>query len=414
MGTLGKSGGWWLVGAVALAACTTAREVPDTDQTGMHPAGWANPDSADFHAKWFQAQRTVGEGEARAIADCQQCHGADFSGGPVGVGCSGNGCHTAKGGPEFCGTCHGSADGPMPVTAPYAGAHQMHKAFCADCHNVPEKVASPGHIDGKIDVIFSGLAAANGVAPAWDATTKTCTDVYCHASSTAKWETPTADAPCNFCHKTPPDSHARWAYVATADSCASCHPSPAKPVVAAEHIDTNLQIRGDIACNACHGSAPDGAPAPALDGSTDVTSPGVGAHRRHLDPLLPGRIGKVVACDRCHKVPASWSDPGHILDASGKLDADAPAEVKLPFGGAFNADPVNPTCVVACHFDKEISWTADQPGVAPACDSCHGFPPVTLKSGTAHTQAAPTLSACLACHPFSPATHVDGITQLTP
>jgi predicted CxxxxCH...CXXCH cytochrome family protein len=419
MTTLGRARGALIaaISLAALASCEKAREVPEPDGgTGVHPDGWADPESLEFHAKWFQAHRDDSTGEAGHIAECQKCHGADYTGGAVGVGCTSAGCHTSKGGPNFCGTCHGSDKGPMPTTGPTAGAHEMHKAFCNDCHKVPDKVASPGHIDGKIDVLFSGLAVANGSTATWDATAKTCTNVYCHAASTPKWEKPTAEAPCDFCHKTPPDSHARWAFVATPKSCANCHPSPSKPIVAAEHIDTKLEIRDDLTCWSCHGSPPNGAPAPALDGSTDTTSAGVGAHQRHLDPALPGRIGKVVACNLCHQVPSAWWSPGHILDAAGKLDDAAPAEVSLPYGGTFDAatNPKNPTCVVACHFDQPKTWTADKPGTVPACTSCHGFPPLLLRDGTPHTQSPSDLGACLKCHPFSPATHVDGTIDLLP
>jgi predicted CxxxxCH...CXXCH cytochrome family protein len=398
----------------ALASCTDPRELPVTE-TGMHPVGWAQPKSADFHAKWFQAHRDDATGEAGHIAECQKCHGADFGGGGVGVACTTSGCHTKKGGPEFCGTCHGSDKGPMPTSGDHLGAHAIHQAFCADCHDVPQKVDWPNHINGKIDVRFAGLALANGSQPTYDPASKTCANVYCHAATTPRWQTPTAPAPCDFCHQTPPDSHARWAYVATPKSCATCHPAPTKPEVSGKHLDTKIEIRDDLTCWTCHGSAPSGAPAPALDGSTDTTSAGVGAHQRHLDAKLPGRIGHVVACDRCHNVPTNWWDPGHILDAQGKLDDAAPADVSLPYNGTFDTtDPKNPTCVVACHFDQVKVWTADKPGTVPACTSCHGFPPLTLRDGTPHTQAPANLGACQACHPFSPATHVDGTIDLLP
>lgn len=402
----------------AIASCTRERDLPEGE--GVHPAGWDDKTSDAFHARWLQDRRAQHGDELAKIAECRQCHGDDYAGGPVGVSCTENaGCHTKKGGPEFCGTCHGSDLGPMPTTGASAGAHQLHQPFCALCHNVPDKLDSPGHVDGKIDVIFSGIAIANESKAAYDATKRTCSDVYCHNRATIAWKAPAGQAPCNLCHDTPPsESHAAWMRVAnTTQACATCHPAPEKPEIAGAHIDGHLDVNTEIACGTCHGTeASQGAPAPALDGSTATTSPGVGAHRRHLDPALPDRIGKVVPCKLCHTVPANWASPGHVLDDNGQLDAASPAEVHLPFGGTFDAatDPKNPTCVVACHFEKKRIWTADDPGTVPACDSCHGFPPLYLRDGTPHTQAPPELSACLKCHPYSPATHVDGTVDLLP
>jgi hypothetical protein len=171
------------------------------------------------------------------------------------------------------------------------------------------------------------------------------------------------------------------------------------------HVNGTVDLAATIACDTCHGHGPLGAPAPALDGSTDPTSRGVGAHQRHLDPSLPDRMGHVVDCATCHPVPASVTTPGHL--------DQAPTAVSLPQGGAY--DPATGSCVVSCHWNKTPGpvWT-DESGDARACDACHGFPPVLMRNGTLHTAAQPVLSACLACHPVSPETHVDGIVELNP
>jgi predicted CxxxxCH...CXXCH cytochrome family protein len=376
---------------VALSGCTQPRDLPEV--FGQHPAGWIDTKSPDFHGIWLRTN-------ADDLATCAACHGADYRGGAVGASCTTNGCHTNKGGPGFCGTCHGGVNGPLPST----GAHAMHALFCNDCHDVPATLQSPGHINGSVEVHFSGIALTGGAKPTWNAADKTCSGVYCHIKQTPTWQKPTDEVPCETCHDAPPDTHVRWSRVTAPApmACAACHPVP--PM--ASHLDAKLQLTPNLACDTCHGHGPRGAPAPALDGSIAPTSRGVGAHARHLDETLADRMGRVVACEACHAVPASVTAPGH-------LDTSAPADVVLSQSGTYDA--TTQSCVVGCHWSKSPGpvWTDDS-GAARACDACHGFPPVLLRNGTPHTVVAPTLSACLDCHLYTPATHVDGTVNLTP
>jgi predicted CxxxxCH...CXXCH cytochrome family protein len=372
-----------------LAGCTVARDVPPA--AGEHPAGWGVPGSTEFHGQWLAAN-------GDQLAPCRACHGADYEGGAVGVSCTTQGCHTQPKGPEFCGTCHGGAAGPLPST----GAHAIHAAYCGDCHVVPATVDAPGHITGAARVTFSGIALEGGAMPVWNASLQRCSDVYCHGSQSPTWQTPPAVVACDTCHGAPPASHALWSRVATATSCATCHPVPP----GATHVDGIVELDASVACDTCHGKGPQGAPPPGLDGSSDPTSPGAGAHQAHLDQAFPGRIGKVVACASCHAVPASVTAPGH-------LDHSGPATVILPQGGTY--EPTGQSCNVWCHWNKSPGpvWT-DAGGGALACDACHGFPPVLMRNGEPHTASQPALSACLACHVFTPETHVDGLVELAP
>jgi predicted CxxxxCH...CXXCH cytochrome family protein len=370
--------------AAVLGACVEPRERPP--EGAQHPDGWIEPKSANFHGKDLAAR-------GFPIWECRACHGADYQGGPVGVGCTSANCHTKPGAVEFCGTCHGGEAGPRPST----GAHDKHAAYCQDCHTVPEVVASQGHLNGTADVKFSLHAWLGGAQPSYDPATKTCAGVYCHVDSTPKWETPSGETPCDSCHGAPPSSHTRWAYVATVDQCKNCHSIPPGP----SHIDGSKQLNA-LGCDACHGKGPLGAPAPGLS----PTSPGLGAHQRHLDPSLPDRIGRTLACERCHNVPSSVMAEGH-------LDTSAPAD--LAFVGDESYAPASMTCVVACHWSKSPGpkWTDDS-GAERACGACHGFPPVTLRDGTPHTVCDATLEACVGCHKFDPKHHVDGTVDFKP
>jgi predicted CxxxxCH...CXXCH cytochrome family protein len=370
----------------ALAACSIPR---DREPAGQHPAGWADRKSSQFHGQWLRAS-------GYPLADCRTCHGDDYEGGAVSSSCNGASCH-AKG-VEFCGTCHGGADGPRPST----GAHAAHDVPCVACHEDVPSARVPDHLNGVVDLPFAGLARANGAEPRWEPSTGRCADAYCHGAESPPWRDPPAVFGCDGCHGAPPASHARWARVAGPPaSCASCHPAPPD----ARHLDGAADRSAEIACDACHGKGPLGAPPVALDGSTSPSARGVGAHARHLDPTLADRIGRVVPCSGCHDVPAAIDAPGH-------LDEAAPADVRL-WGGAYDA--AAGTCVVGCHWDRSPgpAWTDDS-GAARACDGCHGFPPAETRTGAAHPSTPPDLAVCQGCHAFDPATHVDGHVDLVP
>jgi predicted CxxxxCH...CXXCH cytochrome family protein len=353
--------------------------------TGIHGAGFADPDSAAFHAGYL---RDRGD----PLSECQSCHGNDYAGGAVGVSCRSSGCHEEAEGPEACTTCHGDKGSPLPTT----GAHQAHAGRCADCHLVPGKVADAPHLSGVVDVVFSGLAVAGGATPAFEPASRTCTGVYCHAGQSPRWDDATLG--CDGCHGEPPTTHVRFARVAGKDACTTCHPA----VTDGSHVDGNVPLN-QPSCSTCHGDATSPAPPLGLDGATLASAPSVGAHRRHLDPNLPGRMGKPVRCDRCHQVPGAITQLGH-------LDANAPADVSLAPNE--NYDPASQSCVSNCHFGKSPGpvWTDDS-GDERACDSCHGFPPVTTRAGTPHPQVQPILSECRGCHPFTVDSHVDGTVE---
>ena len=358
---------------------------------GEHPEGWTDPSSTNFHAKWL-AQN------AFPLPRCQQCHGEDYAGGAVGVSCTQSGCHVQA--PTACTTCHGAGGTPRPRE----GAHWAHQAFCSTCHVVPvqttESVQQHASGDASTLVEFSGLAVPDGgadAAPAWDPGMQRCTNTYCHGAASPTW-TSGAQIPCSGCHGAPPANHARWQRVASSPAaCASCHPDPS----GSTHLNGVVDITV-TSCTACHGS--DGHPNPplALDGATDPSDRGVGAHVRHLDGTLPDRISQPLLCNDCHVEPTQVVQPGHFDQAQ--------TVVRFPFGGAY--DPSGPTCSVWCHFDRSPGpvWTDDS-GRYRKCDACHGFPPTVTRENNPHPSVPGELSACQRCHPFGPTTHVNGVVD---
>jgi predicted CxxxxCH...CXXCH cytochrome family protein len=386
-----------LVPALLITACSEDRTPAPAG--GVHPAGWTDPASPSFHAKYLASN-------GFPLPTCQQCHGDDFRGGSVGISCSQAGCHVQS--PISCTTCHGSRGTPRPQT----GAHWAHQAYCGGtCHQLPvETVAGVQHHasgDAGTILAFGGIAILDGgAAPSWDAGAQQCANVYCHGAAWGKGLSPKwnggAQIRCDGCHDAPPADHARWSRVASSTAaCASCHPDPS----GSTHVDGVVEVTV-TSCTACHGS--DGHPNPptSLDGSTLPSDHGVGAHVRHLDGTLPDRISEPLLCNDCHLEPTQVVQNGHPVQAQ--------TPVRFPFGGQYDA--ATQSCNVWCHFNRDPGpavWTNDT-GSARQCDGCHLFPPVTTRAGDPHPSVPGELSACLRCHPFSPQTHVNGVVDFLP
>lgn len=374
-----------------VSGCSNDRN--PTDSGGVHPLGWTQKASPEFHATWLKTNKFP-------LDRCQKCHGDDYAGGVVGVSCSKANCHSdADSGvaiaPTACTTCHGSNGTPRPNT----GAHYKHVPFCDTCHTVPTPAQIQQHANGdEASLVHFGSFAAND-AGAFDLASKTCTNTYCHGTSSPPWTNPTP-LDCNGCHKAPPDDHSRWSRLITSNaSCANCHPDPSKDPEHATHVNGRVDVTVTD-CTTCHGSSGHPNPPVDLSGGTNPTSRGVGAHERHLDPSLADRVTNALPCNDCHVVPSNVMDPGHVDTQQTK--------VRFPFGGSY--DSAKSTCSVWCHFDRTPTWT-DNSGGARACDACHGFPPVKTRANTPHPSVVGDLAVCQLCHVFSKATHVNGVVD---
>ncbi len=143
-----------------------------------HPDGWVVKDNANFHGKFIR-------GQGWSMSTCQSCHGNDYMGGRALKSCTT--CHNQPGGPEFCGTCHGSLTNPAPpedlmgrtsISEISVGAHQTHLTkgvACGVCHIEHFNIADPGHIDN------TPYAEVNSHLQ-WDRTKQTCAGVICHSN----------------------------------------------------------------------------------------------------------------------------------------------------------------------------------------------------------------------------------------
>ncbi len=200
-------------------------------------------------------------------------------------------CHTQADGPLTCTTCHGQFGMEVTVkdtfyvappedleddtaeTSPGVGAHQHHltgsefaKPFpCESCHQVPENVFEPTHIDQlPAEITFGGLATDSGkVSPIWNRETFTCENVYCHGNFTFFKDSSsntfaytdsviTGNNPsviwnladgtqlqCGSCHDLPPKGHIALS------SCGSCH-SGYDPDLDQVNLDKHINGKIDV------------------------------------------------------------------------------------------------------------------------------------------------------------------------
>lgn len=96
---------------------------------------------------------------------------------------------------------------------------------CGDCHVLPETAAAAGHIDPPPAEVFpfgfSGLGAARGADPRWEA--PRCAGTYCHGNdSEIEWAAGPPQVFCGSCHGVPPSGPSHAPSQTLAD-CATCH-----------------------------------------------------------------------------------------------------------------------------------------------------------------------------------------------
>jgi len=151
------------------------------------------------------------------VGPCNLCHteanadGTALSGGPLHL----NGVVDFGDGSGGCGGCHGAGgDDAWPRTHAHDGHREPTvalQASCESCHPVPMELDDPGHMDGVVQIVLTGLAAARGVEPVYDDAANTCV-VACHgeglegaAVPLPVWTAPEEVAGrCNACHGLPP------------------------------------------------------------------------------------------------------------------------------------------------------------------------------------------------------------------
>lgn len=231
-------------------------DLPQEPELTVHKEGILDQNSPDFHGN-------VIRNAMWDMRSCKQCHASDYSGGTAGASCLT--CHDQLAGPENCSTCHGSSTSPAPprdlngntlTSAVGVGAHQVHLGessiiktiSCTQCHVVPENVYQSGHVDSgsPAEITFGFIPLTNlGINSAYDNSTATCSNTYCHGNWEFSWATSRyqsvawldstkmtgnnqpviwnevdgTQAECGTCHGLPPEGHISYPI----NLCGSCH-----------------------------------------------------------------------------------------------------------------------------------------------------------------------------------------------
>lgn len=238
-----------------------------------HRSGWKQVGNVSFHGNFLKNDNWD-------LISCGKCHGANYDGGSItDISCMTSGCHVDsaqnKKSPESCNTCHGSFSAPYDLVSSWAppksidgftdsthrtvGAHSIHlfsgkigkPLKCAECHNVPNKLYTNGHVDSgpPAEVIMldtlARLVTASGTNipnPTYDNVNSKCSNTYCHgdwklrratssnpfgysdsvmvgAKYSPYWVGGATEAQCGSCHGLPPLGH----IASNLNACANCH-----------------------------------------------------------------------------------------------------------------------------------------------------------------------------------------------
>ncbi len=160
-----------------------------------------DPGGESFHAEGYALAPAHGQEAKLQTLKCVTCHGTDLMG--VGDIPSCDGCHV-EGWRTDCTFCHGEEeDGtgspPYHISGEDDGldasfiphrAHTtdtaLHTAFdCTTCHAKPVDVLSPGHLfiaDSTPGVAEMSFVGGLSKAAVWNASTGSCSNLYCHGN----------------------------------------------------------------------------------------------------------------------------------------------------------------------------------------------------------------------------------------
>jgi hypothetical protein len=209
--------------------------------------------------------------------------------------------------------------------------------------------------------------------------------------------------PDGFANPNSPNFHAEYLTEINWDlmACQACHGTSydGKGVSDKNCLSCHTSAGGPEACNTCHGSQNNPAPPKDLEGDTETTDQGVGAHQAHVAGTTWSTF-RQGDCGKCHIKPASYDAPGHIDDTP---HAEVPFSALATMNGELNTtyDRLDAKCDnVYCHggfefkkSDSQYKWAyADSlnpvikgrnrtmywkfVGTGQAlCGSCHGLPP---------------------------------------
>jgi predicted CxxxxCH...CXXCH cytochrome family protein len=364
---------------------------------------------------------------------------------------------------QSCTTCHGTATrtggtgatGANPVassppadtlggsatTARGVGAHVAHltgtrfsatPVACAECHTVP---TTNTHANGTRDLAWGTLTRTGGLSPAFNTTTFTCNNTWCHGGTPSllggtvtapQWtRVDGTQAACGTCHGVPPASTSHNGLTASSP-CGNCHTGyTGTSVNAAQHIDGVVQYVAQT-CTSCHGTAgrvanagisgivdPNLASSPPVDVAGTTNGVRVGDHLGHANPTTASQIFRPLTCTDCHP-----DHSGNTAHSNAVQDVTMATIGGIPPGVVKSAGTTPATCTTYCHGAKwptgdahkgaRASWAWN--GAAAGCGDCHASPPVNASHG-----GVTAVTNCGNCHAGYTATtvnvalHINGV-----
>jgi len=375
---------------------------------------------------------------------------------------------------DMCTRCHGGTDnltgapphdlrGNTDPSVPSVGRHSAHMAAgmaCVSCHPARPELSTPGHMDGKVDVVFGGIAVAGGAAPVFDAQSVTCSNVYCHGATLDAggarpqlvWTGTLGTPRCAQCHGAPPPApHPQ------VTQCASCHPATVNAdgslVPGGKHLNGQIDVvsvhpagyadraspafhgpdairglerqPGSLDCTSCHGATFDGAVGPSCNechaaagwvsppwtanctfchGAKNVSFSYATDLRQAAPPsgVAGETSGPQVGAHQVHLAPtrskAVACTTCHTVpsQSSALAHIDGTAAVTFSAPASGAYDPQTQTCAVSCH-GANPSPTWTTTGPL-ACDTCHGAPPATGRHPAVFASHAFMGTNCVYCH----------------
>jgi hypothetical protein len=413
-----------------LASCSELKNTlpPVAPSAKAHPAGWGTAgDTATFHGNALQ---NLGYN----LASCKECHGSALTGSISGTSCAK--CHGASY-PHIAAWTNQTQAG---FHGTYLKAKNYNAVECQACHGSDFRGA--GNADKSCYTCHASyphestwLNASSSTSHGQYVKTKSWNLTECASCHGSTYTGGTSGESCFACHSTYPHvANMETAHPTTLRnanyplaSCQVCHGTTyaggsivnVSCMTSGCHRDSQGSAKSPESCNVCHGSftalASDKsswAPPFALNNDSLTTSAGVGAHQKHL---TTAGVGKLVKCEECHAVPATWNAAGHLnplpfraevvfQDTLAKLTTSGGAIVPNPSYNGTTFSCANTYCHGNWRLRKATStvqfayadtvivggnaspvWTA-----SAACGTCHGLPP------TGHVSA--TLTACVNCH----------------
>ncbi len=190
---------------------------------------------------------------------------------------------------------------------------------CSECHALSSTT---------VDFSQATLAKVTGLAPSFDATTKTCSNVYCHGNGLAGstptpvvWNPPSRVS-CPSCHAIPPTATPTGTHP-NDTTCASCHQGYTATTIN-KTLHVNGTIEGSSACGTCH-----------------ALPPSTGAHGEH----------RKNGCEACHPSSLTVLAPSHD---NGVVDMTSAAGYSCGLVGCQPPGKYG-TCTNSCHKNGQ-SW----------------------------------------------------------